>query len=137
MEFQAKIKNATFQQAGGDLEFRQSQHGRSKSVPRAELDRVAIHTVLVLDDPVQSMDARHVVWLADVLRAIMRQEGRQLVLTVHEHRLFDYLCLELAPTREGQSLMAIEIVCDPHSFESTIQHDLRVWQSDNLRFESA
>ncbi len=79
----------------------------------------------------------HVVQFAEVLRAIMRQEGRQLVIAVHERPLFDYLCLELAPTREGQSLMAIELTRDPRTFETTVQSDRRTWKPDNLRFERA
>jgi DNA repair protein SbcC/Rad50 len=92
------------------------------------------HRVIVLDDPVQSMDDIHVTQLADLLRAITRQAGRQLVLTVHERSLYEYLCLELGPTRESDSLLAIEVVRSDSGHGSTIHPERRTWKPDLVSF---
>jgi exonuclease SbcC len=64
---------------------------------------------LVLDDPVQSMDDVHIAQFAALLRTLSKSIGRQLVVTVHERALFDYLILELSPAFLGDSLIAVEI----------------------------
>jgi DNA repair protein SbcC/Rad50 len=64
---------------------------------------------LVLDDPVQSMDDVHIAQFAALLRTLSKTIGRQLVVTVHERALFDYLILELSPAFPGDSLIAVEI----------------------------
>lgn len=64
---------------------------------------------LVLDDPVQSMDDVHVTQLAAVLRALSRDHGRRIVIAVHDRALFDYLALELAPSRQGDRLITAEL----------------------------
>jgi exonuclease SbcC len=64
---------------------------------------------LVLDDPVQSMDDVHIAQFAALLRTLSKSRGRQLVVTVHERALFDYLILELSPAFPGDSLIAVEI----------------------------
>jgi exonuclease SbcC len=64
---------------------------------------------LVLDDPVQSMDDVHIAQFAALLRTLSKGVGRQLVVTVHERALFDYLTLELSPAFRGDSLIAVEI----------------------------
>ena len=94
------------------------------------------HRVIVLDDPVQSMDDIHVTQLANLLRAIVREAGRQLVLSVHERSLYEYLCLELGPTRENDSLIAIEVVRDREGDTSTVQHERRSWKPDLVTFGS-
>lgn len=65
--------------------------------------------LLVLDDPVQSMDDMHVSQFAALLRTLSKSIGRQLVVTVHERALFDYLILELSPAFPGDSLIAVEL----------------------------
>ena len=65
---------------------------------------------LVLDDPVQSMDEVHVSQFAALLRALSRDQNRQIIVAVHERPLFEYLRLELTPAFEGDSLIAAEIV---------------------------
>lgn len=137
VEFQASFKTDIFGQPGSVLSSGNLNTAALSLFLALHLIESPVHKVLVLDDPVQNMDDMHVVQLAEVLRAIMWQEGRQLVIAVHERPLFDYLCLELAPTREGQSLMAIELTRDPRTFETTVQSERRTWKPDNLRFESA
>lgn len=92
------------------------------------------HHILVLDDPIQSMDDVHVVQLASVLRAIVREAGRQLVIAVHERALYEYLCLELAPSRETDSLIAIELVRESEDGDVTVRHERRVWKPDLVKF---
>lgn len=72
------------------------------------MDRTS-HGLLVLDDPVQSADDVHVSQLAIMLRALMTQLGRQIVVAVHDRDLFEYLCLELTPIEQGRRLITIEL----------------------------
>ncbi|MCH8294354.1 hypothetical protein IH992_25005 [Candidatus Poribacteria bacterium] len=95
------------------------------------------HQLLVLDDPVQSIDDVHVVQLANLLRMIVHEADRQLVVAVHERALFDYLCLELGPTRNEDSLLAIELVRDEKNDETRIRHERRTWKPDQLKFGTA
>lgn len=92
------------------------------------------HHILVLDDPIQSMDDVHVVQLASVLRAIVREAGRQLVIAVHERALYEYLCLELGPSRESDSMMAIELIRESEDGDLTVRHERRVWKQDLVKF---
>jgi exonuclease SbcC len=92
------------------------------------------HRVMVFDDPIQSMDDVHVAQLANLLRAIVRQADRQLVLCVHERSLYEYLCLELGPTRDSDSLLAIELVPNLSGESSTIQAEKRTWTPDLVEF---
>lgn len=64
---------------------------------------------LVLDDPVQAMDEVHVAQFAGLIRVLAKQNGRQVVIAVHERELFDYLSLELSPAYEGDELITIEL----------------------------
>jgi len=64
---------------------------------------------LILDDPVQSMDDVHITHFAAVLRTLARDHGRKIVVAVHDRALFDYLSLELAPSREGDRLVTAEL----------------------------
>lgn len=63
---------------------------------------------LIIDDPVQSMDDMHISQFAALLRTL-KQEGRQVILAVHDRQLFDYLALELSPTFNGDRLITIEL----------------------------
>jgi exonuclease SbcC len=63
---------------------------------------------LIIDDPVQSMDDVHIAQFAALLRTL-KQEGRQVILAVHDRQLFDYLALELSPTFNGDRLITIEL----------------------------
>lgn len=65
--------------------------------------------MLVIDDPVQSMDEVHIAQFAALLRTLSKQMKRQVVIAVHERSLFDYLCLELSPAFEGDRLNVIEL----------------------------
>jgi len=84
---------------------------------------------LILDDPVQSMDEVHVAQFAALLKTLSKQHGRQVMLTVHERPLFDYLALELSPAFDGDALVTIELdrstegstVAEPHFY---------VWEPD-------
>jgi len=64
---------------------------------------------LVFDDPVQAMDEVHVSQFAALIRTLAKQEGRQVVIAVHERELFDYLALELSPAYEGDRLITVEL----------------------------
>jgi exonuclease SbcC len=92
------------------------------------------HDVLVLDDPVQNMDDMHVVHLAEVLKSVARETGRQVILAVHERPLLEYLSLELAPTHSTHSLITLELERDSESFLSTIKPTCHKWRADNLAF---
>lgn len=64
---------------------------------------------LVFDDPVQAMDEVHVAQFAGLIRVLAKQNGRQVIIAVHERELFDYLTLELSPAYEGDELITIEL----------------------------
>lgn len=64
---------------------------------------------LVFDDPVQAMDEVHVAQFAALIRLLSKQNGRQVIIAVHERELFDYLALELSPAYEGDELITIEL----------------------------
>jgi DNA repair protein SbcC/Rad50 len=72
---------------------------------------------LILDDPVQSMDEVHISQFAALLRTLSKEEGRQVVIAVHDRPLFDYLSLELSPAFEGDELITIALSksADGHS----------------------
>jgi exonuclease SbcC len=91
------------------------------------------HEVLVLDDPVQNIDDVHVVQLASLLRTIVHEAGRQLIVGVHERALFDYLCLELGPTNAAQSMLAIELTGGSEHSGTTVRCDRRIWRDDKLQ----
>ena len=64
---------------------------------------------LILDDPVQSMDEVHIAQFAALLQTLVKQEGRKLIIAVHERSLFNYLSLELSPSFEGDRLVTVEL----------------------------
>lgn len=65
--------------------------------------------VLVLDDPVQSMDDVHISQFAALLRTLSKEHGRQVIIAVHDRTLFDYLALELSPGSPSDRLITIEL----------------------------
>jgi exonuclease SbcC len=88
--------------------------------------------VLVLDDPVQSMDDVHISQFAALLRTLSKQHGRQILVAVHERALFDYLSLELSPAFEGDSLITVEI--GKHADGSTMTVPTYIkWREDPVR----
>jgi exonuclease SbcC len=64
---------------------------------------------LILDDPVQSMDEVHISQFAALLRTLSKTLGQQIIVSVHERALFDYLTLELNPAFPDDGLITIEI----------------------------
>lgn len=64
--------------------------------------------LLMIDDPVQSMDEVHIAQFAALLRTL-KDADRQVVIAVHERALFDYLTLELSPSFNGDQLITIEL----------------------------
>lgn len=83
---------------------------------------------LVFDDPVQAMDEVHVAQFAALIRMLAKQNGRQVVIAVHERELFEYLALELSPAFEGDQLITIELgdrAADPD--QGITRH---VWKAD-------
>jgi exonuclease SbcC len=68
---------------------------------------------LLLDDPVQSMDELHIAQFAALLRTLAKREKRQLIMTIHERPLFEYLSLELSPAFFGDKLITVEVSKSP------------------------
>jgi DNA repair protein SbcC/Rad50 len=75
-----------------------------------------------------------VIQFASLLRSIAFQAKRQIVLAVHEKALFDYLALELGPTRDGDSLNLVTITREDGSEASRVEVERRSWKADVLRF---
>ena len=82
---------------------------------------------LIFDDPVQSMDDMHIAHFASLLRTLSKEHGRQVVISVHDRQLFEYLRLELSPAFTGDSLLTLELT------RRARQDTLCV--SDRLRFQ--
>ena len=64
---------------------------------------------LILDDPVQSMDDVHIAHFATLLRSLSKEQGRQVMIAVHDRQLFEYLQLELSPAFPEDSLLTLEL----------------------------
>ena len=64
---------------------------------------------LIFDDPVQSMDDMHITHFASLLRTLSKEHGRQVVISVHDRQLFEYLRLELSPAFVDDSLLTLEL----------------------------
>jgi exonuclease SbcC len=64
---------------------------------------------LILDDPVQSMDDVHIAHFASLLRTLAKEQGRQIIIAVHDRQLFEYLKLELSPAFPDDSLLTLEL----------------------------
>lgn len=90
---------------------------------------------LVLDDPVQSMDDVHVTNLAALFRSLAYHptSPRQLILAIHDKALFDYLTLELGPTKQGDSLVRVEITRESPEHVTARSTSCR-WEPDEVRF---
>jgi len=88
--------------------------------------------VLVLDDPVQSMDDVHISQLAALLRVLSKQLGRQIIIAVHERALFDYLQLELSPAFPGDAMIAVELKKMPDG-GSHAEPTYFSWKADDVR----
>lgn len=95
------------------------------------------HHVLILDDPVQNMDDVHVVNLGSLLKTIAHQADRQLIVAIHDQSLFDYLAIELGPTKLGESLITIKVERDSDGSSAHLISDQHTWQPDTVRFGSA
>lgn len=80
---------------------------------------------LVFDDPVQSMDELHVANFASMVKQLTRQNGRQVIIAVHERELFEYLSLELTPASQGEEVLTVEL-------ERTYGRSVITW--DRLQF---
>lgn len=83
---------------------------------------------LVFDDPVQAMDEVHVTQFAALIRMLCKQNGRQVVIAVHERELFEYLALELSPAFEGDQLITIEL--GDRAADSDQGITRHVWKAD-------
>ena len=64
---------------------------------------------LIFDDPVQSMDDMHITHFASLLRTLSKEHGRQVLISVHDRQLFEYLRLELSPAFTDDSLLTVEL----------------------------
>lgn len=64
---------------------------------------------LILDDPVQSMDDIHIAHFAALLRTLSKEHDRQIMISVHDRQLFEYLRLELSPAFPEDSLITLEM----------------------------
>lgn len=93
---------------------------------------------LVLDDPVQSMDDVHATNLAALFRSLAYHPTapRQLILAVHDKALFEYLALELGPTKEGESLVEIRVTRESNG-KVIATSESRSWEPDRVRFGKA
>ncbi|KSU82834.1 MULTISPECIES: AAA family ATPase [Rhodococcus] len=80
---------------------------------------------IIFDDPVQSMDELHISNFASMVKQLTRQNGRQVVIAVHERELFDYLSLELTPASVGEEVLTVEL-------ERTYGRSVITW--DRLQF---
>nr|WP_181148005.1 AAA family ATPase [Arthrobacter sp. MYb213] len=83
---------------------------------------------LVFDDPVQAMDEVHVAQFAGLIRLLSKQNGRQIIIAVHERELFDYLALELSPAYAGDELITIELGERAHEADQGIKR--HTWVPD-------
>lgn len=85
--------------------------------------------LLIIDDPVQSMDEVHIAQFAALLRTL-KNSDRQVFVAVHERALFDYLTLELSPAYNGDQLITIELTRAPGGDTKPIW-DLKSFQVDH------
>lgn len=84
---------------------------------------------LLLDDPIQSMDEVHVANFAATLKQVVRQQGRQVVITLHQKELFDYLALELTPGSPGETLGLVTL--DRTGSRTVSSDHTRVYEADS------
>lgn len=84
---------------------------------------------LIIDDPVQSMDEVHIAQFAALLRTLSKQHGRQVIISVHEKPLFDYLTLELSPAFQDDRLITIEMGRSA-SGATVVNYQPMIWKPD-------
>ena len=60
----------------------------------------------------QSMDDVHVTHFAALLRTLSKEQGRQIIIAVHDRQFFEYLKPELSPAFAGNSLLTVELSRD-------------------------
>lgn len=77
---------------------------------------------LILDDPVQSMDDVHIAHFAALLRTLSKEQGRQILIAVHDRQLFEYLKLELSPAFPDDSLLTLELSRGPRRDSVCVSH---------------
>ena len=65
--------------------------------------------VMLMDDPIQSMDEMHISNFAAFVRTFARLGSTQVFLTIHDRALFDFLKVELGPSRPGERLAIVEL----------------------------
>jgi exonuclease SbcC len=75
------------------------------------------------------MDEVHIAQLAALLRVLSRQNGRQIVIAVHEKQLFEYLSLELFPAFEGDRLITVELSKNDEG-ASFAKHEIITYRKD-------
>lgn len=90
---------------------------------------------LLFDDPVQSMDDVHATNLAALFRTLAYHptDPRQIVIATHDKALFDYLALELGPTKSDNRLL-LHTVSREGRDTVTISSEERTWESDEVHF---
>ncbi|MCU1331476.1 MAG: hypothetical protein JWM08_468 [Candidatus Angelobacter sp.] len=62
--------------------------------------------ILLLDDPIQSMDEVHIEELGEVLKACKDELGWQIFISLHDEAAFKYFRRQLTPSLRGQSLIS-------------------------------
>jgi exonuclease SbcC len=92
------------------------------------------HGVLVLDDPIQSIDDIKVSQLARVIRTIAEQTKRQVFLAVHERSLFEGLRIELSPRNSQQTLLVVEL--ENRGQGTDVKTEKINWQGDDVSFSA-
>ena len=90
--------------------------------------------LLILDDPVQSMDDVHISHFAALLRTLSKEHRRQIIIAVHDRQLFEYLKLELSPAFEGDSLRTLELSRGPRSDTLCLPDRMSFREETALRF---
>ncbi len=84
--------------------------------------------LLIIDDPVQSMDEVHIAQFAALLRTLKALD-RQVMVAVHERALFDYLSLELSPAFNGDRLITVELSRAPGG-DTLATWDVKTFEAD-------
>ena len=88
---------------------------------------------LILDDPVQSMDDMHITHFASLLRTLSKEHGRQIVISVHDRQLFEYLRLELSPAFADDSLLTLQLSRSPRRDTVCMSKRLRFQEETALQ----
>ena len=65
--------------------------------------------VLILDDPIQSMDEVHIEELGEVLKAFKDELGWQILVSLHDEAAFKYFRRQLTPSAQGQSIISFTL----------------------------